>query len=178
MTIQDGYFDADRWRQFTCETVHSFENFPEEALDFRPEFPDAWTIREHIIHLAESEMNAFLRLKAILAQPGSTAFCIDEVSWVKKLDYDREDWKSYLKLFEMIRELESQLLQTAFKTLHKYEDHSIEIPGYGCMRLIDWLDVYGETHIIKHRNYVERNLKQKRPSNLKVDHQAADVNQR
>jgi hypothetical protein len=40
-----------------------------KILDYRPQI-DFWTIRENIHHVCDSEVNAYLRLKTILAEPG------------------------------------------------------------------------------------------------------------
>jgi hypothetical protein len=78
---------------------------PDKDLDVRPARPDAWTIREHVIHLTDCEVNGFIRAKSIIAQPNATMFVMDEERWTKNLERTREDVKKYLLLFGLIRSL-------------------------------------------------------------------------
>lgn len=37
------------------------QNLTDNDLNYRPERLDAWSIKEHIIHLVDSEVNGFIR---------------------------------------------------------------------------------------------------------------------
>ncbi|MBN1894588.1 DinB family protein [bacterium] len=82
----------------------------DDMLVFRPDIEDAWTIKEHIIHLVDSEINGFIRLKSIIAQPGSTCYVMDEDNWTKNIRRKNEDVKKYLAVFKLIREMAFDLL--------------------------------------------------------------------
>ena len=54
-------FSKETWNSVTQETIQFIKNIPFESLLFRPKIDDAWTIHEQIIHLVDSELNAYLR---------------------------------------------------------------------------------------------------------------------
>ncbi len=86
------------------------KNLPETLFDFRPNRKDAWTIKEHIIHLVDSETNGFIRCKSIIAQPNSECYVMDEESWTKNLSRKNEDVHKYIELFKIIRNIVYDLL--------------------------------------------------------------------
>jgi DinB superfamily len=82
----------------------------DDMLDFKPNVEDAWTIKEHMIHLVDSEINGFIRLKSIIAQPGSNCYVMDEETWSKNIKRKNEDVKKYLSVFKLMREMAYDLL--------------------------------------------------------------------
>lgn len=82
----------------------------DEIITFRPERENAWTIKEHVIHVVDSEMNGFIRLKSIIAQPGSTCYVMDEDTWTKNIRRKNEDMKKYMSVFKLIRDMVFDLL--------------------------------------------------------------------
>lgn len=78
---------------------------PDELLVYRPPRPDAWTIKEHVIHLVDSEMNGFIRLKSIIAQPGSDCYVMDEERWTRNIRRKNEDIKKYLAMYGLVKEM-------------------------------------------------------------------------
>jgi hypothetical protein len=84
---------------------------PEKDLNVRPARENAWTIKEHVIHLVDSEVNGFIRAKSIIAQPNATAFVMEEEGWTKNLARKNEDLKKYLLLFGVVRSLVVDLFQ-------------------------------------------------------------------
>jgi hypothetical protein len=76
-----------------------------ELLDFRPEEEGAWTIREHVIHVADSDINGFVRLKSIVAQPGSTCYVMEEEGWTARLAPHHEEIEPYLEVMSTLRGL-------------------------------------------------------------------------
>jgi hypothetical protein len=85
--------------------------FSQGELDYQPSWPGAWTVREHVIHLVDSDVNGFVRIKSILAQPGSVCFVMDEDAWTQNLKGKREDLDAYLRLFSLLRGLIHDLVK-------------------------------------------------------------------
>jgi hypothetical protein len=132
---------------------------PANVLESRPHYPEAWTIREHVIHLADSEINNFIRLKSIIAQPGSVGFVIDEMAWTSNIAHKREDVRKYLQLFRLVRELVVELVsdeigsnQNFFLRTYMGETRPIT------MR--EGLEVYAR-HVGFHLEYIDRILREK-----------------
>jgi hypothetical protein len=85
--------------------------FSAAELGYRPSWKDAWTVKEHVIHLVDSEANGFIRIKSILAQPNSECYVMDEGRWTENLRRKSEDMGKYLKLFGLIRSIVFDLLK-------------------------------------------------------------------
>jgi hypothetical protein len=123
-------------------------------LNRRPAYEDAWTIKEHVIHLADSEANNFIRMKSILAQPGSNGFVIDEDAWVRNLRRADEDLGKYLRLFRLLREIETELFraeidknQDYFMRTYKGETKRISVR--------QGLEIYA-AHVDFHLPYIDK----------------------
>ncbi len=84
---------------------------PEDLLDWRPRRPEAWSIREHLIHLVDTEVNSFVRIKSIIAQPGSECYVMEEDAWTRNLAGRREDARKYLNLFALLRSIITDLVK-------------------------------------------------------------------
>jgi hypothetical protein len=57
-------------------------------LDARPE-PDAWTAREVVHHLADTEMTSAVRLRRLIAEDDPEIVGYDEMEFSRRLYYDR-----------------------------------------------------------------------------------------
>jgi hypothetical protein len=133
-----------------AETLSKFiKKTPKKAMDYRP-FADAWTIKEHVIHLVDSEINHFIRWKSIIAQPNSKCYVIDEETWTKNLNPEHEDISLYIEVFRLLRTITFNYLshipekewdnnyfirEYKFKTEHINLEQSIEmyknhLPGH------------------------------------------------
>ena len=135
--------------------IRNVNNIPNYILSYRP-FDDAWTVHEHIIHVADSELNAFLRLKTILAENGKSTFVIDEDKWVDNLFYNKESIEDYLILFKYIRKVEYNLLCKINSNIY---DHNYVIhQNYGKVDIKTWIDWYTSKHIYMHLEYIKRNI--------------------
>jgi len=82
---------------------------PREMWQFRPAAGE-WSVHEIIIHLADSELNAYARVRKALVEPGSTIFGYDQDAWAKTLDYHRRDIGDALQLLRLVRKMTHELL--------------------------------------------------------------------
>ncbi|MDC7125885.1 MAG: hypothetical protein PQJ46_09965 [Spirochaetales bacterium] len=150
-------FDKEKWNTATRNFIQFVDNVPSGVLSFRPEIEDAWTAHEHIIHVVDSEINAFIRLKTILGQSGADTFIVNEEQWAKNIDYSKELIDDYLELFQLIRELESNIFLNVINSdqMKNFVVHE----NYGKVDIETWLDWYTEKHINEHIIFIERNIK-------------------
>ncbi len=86
------------------------KNLSETMFHFKSKRKDSWTIKEHIIHLVDSETNGFIRCKSIIAQPNSECYVMDEDNWTKNISRKNEDVNKYIQLFGIIRHIIYDLL--------------------------------------------------------------------
>lgn len=124
-----------------------------EAADYRP-FEGAWTIREHVVHVTDSEVSNFIRWKSVIAQPRSMAFIIDEEGWVRNMRYDTASIEKYLALFSLLREISYDYLIHVDEK--EWNDGYIVHPTVGTMTLERCITIY-TNHIPSHIEYIERN---------------------
>ena len=82
---------------------------PREMWKFRPA-DGAWSVHEIIIHLADSELNSYARVRKALVEPGSTIFGYDQDVWAVALDYHRRDVSDALALLRLVRKMTHELL--------------------------------------------------------------------
>src|ERR1700757_3058482 len=68
----------------------ALENFPSTMWKYNPA-PKKWSIHEIVIHLADSEIQSYVRLRMILAEPGTLIPNHDEHQWSVALHYVEND---------------------------------------------------------------------------------------
>lgn len=112
--------------------------------------PDDWTIHEIIIHIADADVNGYVRLRRLLAEPGGTVMGYDEMAWTKSLAYHQQNPESALELFRLMRALNHNLLNLAPADAWS---NTIEHSAAGQMNLEDWLDTYID-HVEAHIGHI------------------------
>lgn len=123
------------------------------TLAKRPDRPDGWSIKEHAIHLIDSDLNGFVRIKSIVAQPGTACYVMDEELWTANLRRTDEDLGRYLRLFRLEREIIAELVRPLlgscdgfFLRTYKGEERRIDLRGA--------LEVYVK-HLEFHLPYID-----------------------
>jgi hypothetical protein len=129
-----------------------------DMLVHRPDMEDAWTIKEHLIHVVDSEINGFLRLKSILAQPNTSCYVMDEETWTKNIRRKNEDVRKYLAVYGLIKDLVYDLLVDEDEAnwnkdffIRNYKGERTEVT------LEKGLQIYIE-HLQAHLAYMDRNI--------------------
>jgi hypothetical protein len=119
--------------------------FPQEMWKFRPA-PDRWTIHEIIIHIADSEVNSYVRCRRLIAEPGSTVLGYNEETWARDLNYHDQSPTEALELFKWLRRKSYTLIRGQPAAVWA---HTVNHTENGPMTLDDWLDTY-ERHVPEH----------------------------
>jgi hypothetical protein len=124
-------------------------------FEFTPKRPDAWTIKEHVIHLVDSEVNGFIRLKSIIAQPFSECYVMDEDTWTDNLKRKNEDIQNYIMLFGLIRKIVCSLVKdetpdnlTKNYFVRKYKGEVKNVTMEKCIELY-------RNHLLFHIEYID-----------------------
>ena len=123
----------------------ALDAIPREAWDWKPG-PARWSIREIIVHVADSEANSYIRFRRFVAEPGKTVMAYDEDTWAEALTYQEQDPGIALDLFRLLRRSTTALIR---KIPEAAWAHTVQHPENGLMTLDDWLDVYSR-HIPEH----------------------------
>ena len=127
----------------------------QDQLHYRP-FPDAWTVHEQAVHLADAELNTSVRLRKILAESGAAVEVMDEEKWFAGLDYQAQDLNRAVRLFRLLREASCDLLSRVPEGA--WEGSWVAHPERGKVTLRDLVETYAR-HVDTHLGYIERNLR-------------------
>ena len=119
-----------------------------EELDARPR-PGAWTPREIVHHLADSEMTSAVRLRRLLAEERPVIQGYDQDEFARRLHYDRPHEAS-LELFRYARMSTAELLERLQPADWLREGTHSESGAYG---VETWLTIYSE-HAHKHARQI------------------------
>jgi hypothetical protein len=90
--------------------IAALANVTDAELDKRPA-QDAWTAREVVHHLADSETTSYVRLRKVLAEDDAIIHGYDEALFAKRLHYDRPIEPS-LAVMKAVRDSSLQLLES------------------------------------------------------------------
>lgn len=131
---------------------------PKEWYDRMPKTADDWTIRQHIIHLVDSEVNNFIRIKSCVAQPHSNVYVINELEWTKNLGARQESVSDYVLLFSLIRKITvaflSELPDGDFAERYFTRDYNGEVKN---ISLRESVEMY-TGHVGFHIDFINRIL--------------------
>lgn len=131
----------------------ALQTCPKQVFDFKPS-PEKWSIREIILHLADSEANAYVRCRKIIAEPFSEIMVYDQDKWAEELLYKEMDIDIALDLFALLRIATFELLKKIpDEKWINYMIHSVR----GKVTLEEWLEIYSD-HVDVHINQMIRNL--------------------
>jgi hypothetical protein len=119
-----------------------------EELDARPA-PGAWTAREIVHHLADSEMIAAARFRLLVAEDRPAIKAYDQEEFARRLHYERPHEAS-LELFRAARASTVELMGCLSEADWLREGTHSETGRYG---LDTWLRLYAQ-HAHKHANQI------------------------
>lgn len=125
--------------------------YPAEAMDFKPG-PGKWSLRDIAFHLAESEVQGYVRARTAMAEPGNPVLAYDQDKWAATLDTDSQPLEEAVELFRLLRELMARQLRAL--PAQAWE-RTVLHPQRGPMTLEKWLEVY-EGHLRVHLAQMER----------------------
>ena len=112
---------------------------PHEAWDFKPA-PSEWSVHETVVHMADSECMGALRVRKLIAEPGSTLMPYEESQWADALDYQDQDVDDALQMFKLARQRTYRLLKTLPDQVFM---HSVVHPEWSEPYTFEkWLDIY------------------------------------
>lgn len=119
-------------------------------LDFTPA-PGKWSLRQILCHLADSEMEAGVRMRRIIAEDNPTLLAYDQDAWAQRLDYSRRKTTQALETFRHIRGVNYDLL-------HSLPEEAFQRQGThserGPVTLLEMLRIYAR-HAEKHAEQIQ-----------------------
>ncbi len=127
------------FRSLPEELAHALHGLPSNLID-TPYREGGWTPRQIVHHIADSHLNAFVRMKLIQTEDHPTLKPYDQDAWAKTKDY-RGDIAPSLAIISGVQERMANLLGTATEQELSRTAHH---PENGTMTLQNLLDLYSE----------------------------------
>ncbi len=141
----------------TIEQINAFEGVPSRIISIVEELsesqmhyvpvPGEWSIHEVVIHLGDSEIFGFERLRKTIAEDKPTLQVYDEDAWARNLSYQRQERHLAFALFSAQRRSTAALLRMlSEETWERTAMH----PERGEISLYDIFMIYlehGEIHL-------------------------------
>ncbi len=126
---------------------------PRAAIHWRPA-PGEWSAHEVIHHCADSESNAHLRLRYLLAEQDPLIVGYDQAEWARALQYARRPLAPALATVVAVRANTVPLLHTLPEAAWSRSGRHTEMSAY---TVEGWLGLYAE-HLEIHARQIEANL--------------------
>jgi hypothetical protein len=131
----------------------AFARVPEEARQWRPG-PGKWSAHEVVVHCADSESNAALRVRYLLAEKDPLIVGYDQEEWARRFDYHSLPLEPALQAVDAARAHTTTLLRRLDEADWSREGRHTESGRYTTE---DWLRIYAR-HLEGHAEQIERNL--------------------
>ncbi len=126
---------------------------PAAALTWKPA-AGRWSAHEIVVHCADSETNAHMRLRFLLAEPEPLIVGYDQDRWAMTFDYHAHPLDAALATVEAVRANTVPLLRRLTDLDWRKVGQHTESGPYSTE---DWLAIYAE-HLEKHSRQIGRNV--------------------
>ena len=127
---------------------------PAEARQWRPG-PGKWSAHEVIVHCADSEANAHMRIRYVVAEREPLIVGYDQDAWARDFDYHGHPVELAFATIRAVRAntvpLLRRLTDADWAKAGRHTEHSKPYSGE------TWLVTYGE-HLEVHSRQLERNI--------------------
>lgn len=144
----------DAFEMAPAQIASAIEGLSETEMHFIPAI-GGWSIHEIVVHLADSEVGGYWRLRKTLAEKDARLPVYDQEAWTHKLSYRIQDRQLALQLFTALRAFSAALLRLVPEPA--WERTSMH-PEHGEMNVYDLFNLYVD-HSNTHLEQIER-LKQ------------------
>ncbi len=126
---------------------------PDEAVQWRPA-AGKWSAHEVVCHCADSETNAAMRLRYLLAENDPVVLGYDQDAWARLFDYHARPLEPALAVVEAVRAYTTPLLRSLGEDAWTRTGRHTESGPYSTDT---WLRIYSD-HLEGHARQIERNV--------------------
>jgi len=126
---------------------------PQEAMKWRPE-PAEFSVHEIVCHCADSETNAYSRIRYLLTAEKPVIVGYDPDTWAREFDYASHPLDAALATVEAVRANTAPVLRRLPDAAWEKEGTHTESGSYTAA---DWLRIYSE-HLEEHIDQINRTL--------------------
>lgn len=127
---------------------------PDAMVKWRPA-PGKWSVHEIVCHAADSETNAYARLRYLLAEKEPVIVGYDQDEWARAFDYHALPLEPSLTVVEAVRRSTETLLRTLGGDAWSKKGRHTEKTGDYTVE--DWLRIYAD-HLEGHARQIDRNV--------------------
>ena len=131
----------------------ALDTVPADALKWRPA-PGKWSVHEVIVHCADSETNAHMRIRYLLGEADPVIMGYDQDAWARLLDYHSLPLEPAMATIAAVRANTVPLLRSLAESAWKKTGRHSEHASYGVEK---WMELYAE-HLEVHARQIARNL--------------------
>ena len=135
------------------EVRRALATVPKEALQWRPG-PGKWSAHEIVVHCADSETNAALRIRYVIAEKEPLVVGYDQDEWARRFDYHAQPLEESLAAAAAARSRTVPLLRQMTEADWAKAGRHTESGPYTAE---DWLRIYA-AHMAGHARQIERNV--------------------
>jgi hypothetical protein len=128
---------------------------PEAAMQWRPK-PGEWSAHEIVCHCADSETNAYTRIRLLAAEKEPLIVGYDQDVWATVLDYHAHPLAPALAVIEAVRANTVPILRRLPASAWTRAGRHTESGVYTAE---DWLRIYAD-HLEGHARQIESNVAQ------------------
>ena len=126
---------------------------PSAALTWRPK-PGEWSAHEIVVHCADSETNAFIRVRFLAAEKAPVLQGYDQDQWAKAFDYHALPIDAALAVVESVRASTAALIRRLPESAWTRAGRHTESGPYTAE---NWLQIYAD-HLEGHAQQIEANV--------------------
>ena len=131
----------------------SLASVPGIAHKWRPA-PGKWSVHEIVVHCADSEVNAHMRVRYLVAEPQPLILGYDQDYWAIDMTYHEHPLPPALATIRAVRANTVPLLERLTEAQWQKTGRHTEHPSYSVEK---WLEIYAE-HLDVHARQIARNL--------------------
>jgi hypothetical protein len=142
-----------RYEEGPAKLRAAWQKVPAEARKWRPA-EGKWSAHEVVCHAADSETNAYARIRYLAAEKEPKILGYDQAHWAQALDYHALPVEPAMATVEAVRANTVPLLRRLSETAWTRQGTHTESGAYTAE---DWLRIYAD-HLEKHAGQIERNL--------------------
>lgn len=145
---------AQAYKSATDEFIALIETLTQSDLDKSDS--EGWSPRQVIHHLADSEAQAYARLRRLIAEPGTVIQGYDEGIWAQSqtLGYKTQDTTSSIAVIKAVR-------QASFELIKRLSESELDNEGThsesGPYTVRNWLASYTR-HPVDHAQQIKNQL--------------------
>jgi hypothetical protein len=151
MTSRERAALIKNYKNGSREVADALKGISDQELDFH-RAPGKWSAREIVHHLADSEMNAAIRMRKLLVEMNPYIQGYDQDEFAKKLHYSKRPIEPSLKAFEGARETTGEILDQLREEDWKRTGEHSEIGPYSIEK---WLEIYA-AHAHNHADQIRK----------------------